>query len=145
MFHQVALVRRKCNGESCRVDRSCPLYLCLYCYDALHPPMPTGVEEIDAHRLHGACSSSVFHCLSHLQYIEHQDRLCLTLFSSFFLSAFEFSQPRHRDVFVQRVPLDLQPLLLPRRGVPRCVEQLFVWVLHLLGVLVVSLVVLSQT
>ena len=59
MFHQVALVRRKCNGESCRVDRSCPLYLCLYCYDALHPPMPTGVEEIDAHRLHGACSSCV--------------------------------------------------------------------------------------
>ena len=73
MFHQVALVRRKCNGESCRVDRSCPLYLCLYCYDALHPPMPTGVVEIDAHRLHGACSSSVFHYLSHLQYIEHQD------------------------------------------------------------------------
>jgi hypothetical protein len=59
MFYQVALVRRKCNGESCRVDRSCPLYLCLYCYDALHPPMPTGVEEIDAHRLHGACSSCV--------------------------------------------------------------------------------------
>ena len=48
----IGIVRRRCLGRGCIDDRTCSLYLCFYCYDEFHPPMPTGDESIDFHRLH---------------------------------------------------------------------------------------------
>ena len=48
----IAIVRRKCLGEGCVLDRSCQIYLCLFCYDDVHPIEDVGDMEIDSHRLH---------------------------------------------------------------------------------------------
>jgi len=48
----VAIVRRRCCGEGCVNDRSCLLYLCFFCYDAVHPTEDTGDQDTDAHRNH---------------------------------------------------------------------------------------------
>jgi hypothetical protein len=49
---QIAITRRRCRGANCIEDRSCKLYLCIFCYDQTHPPEANGVAEVDEHRSH---------------------------------------------------------------------------------------------
>ena len=48
----IAITRRRCRGAGCIEDRSCKLYLCIFCYDQVHPVEATGVPEVDEHRNH---------------------------------------------------------------------------------------------